>query len=155
MKKETSASLTKKREIGIRNLQNNWDIIKNFNDHDTRQPEEFDIPKVYEDIMRIEREVVDAKIHALYLNLGFSNVAQIPTNSIQETIFWRSQLKDRINQLTSILKRKRKTGKFIKVFLSDEFFQEKLAETEKRLTIVNAKMDSYNAEKTFMVNEKG
>lgn len=152
MKQEIKANeIIEKREATIKSIKNNWGLIRSLNISDTRRKPDFDLKKVYEDILRLEKSLITYKLCIQCINMGFSSLEQLSENSPYPIIYELSQLRERKKQLelTPGLKQK---GKIKKEELSTEFRNNEINAIDKRIATINVALEKFNKEKTFLID---
>ena len=148
----TATELIQKRDLIINNLKQDWGIIEKFNDHDTRQPQQFDLPNVIKDIMVNEEKLVKIKLAIQCINMGLGSIAELQEQANYEAIYQRSILDERRKQVFKVLKRERKKEKFIQTILSDDFFKKLLSDTETDIAAISYNLGKFNKEKKFLID---
>lgn len=150
--KMTATEIISKRDECLKTLKSHWEIIRQHNNHDTRQAPKYDLPGVYNLIQKIEKEVVKYKLYSQCLNMGFSTIDQLSVNTSYRMIYELSQLKDRKERLITIGACTVK-GKHIEALLKPKFFEKEISTLNKQIDTIEIELKRFNEEKTFIVDE--
>jgi len=86
----------------IKVMKKNWDIIRQFNIYDKGRKPDFDLKKIYESNLKLEKEIVELKLDSLAFNLGLKSRDELPKNNAYTTIYILSQLKSKRDNLKTI-----------------------------------------------------
>lgn len=86
----------------IKDMKTNWDIIRNWNVCDKGKPSKYDLKKVYALNITLEKRIIELKTISICINLGYTSINQLPKDSSFPTIYVRSQLLSRIQNLKTI-----------------------------------------------------
>lgn len=86
----------------IKIMKKNWDIIRQFNIYDKGRKPDFDLKKIYESNLKLEKEIVELKLDSLAFNLGLKSRDELPKNNAYTTIYILSQLKSKRDNLKTI-----------------------------------------------------